>query len=158
MMVGVIGGNFVDEDTWNLAFQLGREIARRGHKLICGGKGGVMEAACKGAREENGLTIGILPEPDLGSANEHLEVAIATGVGMARNNIIIQSSDVVVAVDGSYGTFSEIAAALNLGKPVVLLESWDLERLKEIDPGAYRKARTAEEAMDQAEEMGLKRT
>ncbi len=152
-MVGVIGGNFVDEHIAELAFRLGREIAVRGHTLICGGKGGVMESACRGARSSGGTTVGILPESHTGEANGYLDIAIASGVGVARNNIIIQSSDVVVAVDGGYGTFSEIAAALNLGKFVILLESWDLERLKEIGSDMYRKAETAGEAMDIAQEV-----
>ena len=152
-MVGVIGGNIVDRETGELAFRLGREIAMRGHKLICGGKGGVMEAACKGARSGGGVTIGILPEPDLSCANEFLDIAIPTGVGVARNNIIIQSSDVVIAVNGGYGTFSEIAAALNIGKPLVLLKSWELDHLEEIDSKGYMKAETSEEAVKNAEEL-----
>jgi len=155
MMIGVIGGNSVDEKTGNLAFRLGREAAVRGHKIICGGKGGVMEAACRGAKSSGGLTVGILPEADLSCANGFLDVAIASGVGMARNNMIIQSSDVVIAVNGGYGTFSEIAAALNMGKPLVLLKSWDLGRLEEIEADRYRKAGTAKEAMDLAEEMAV---
>ena len=110
-----------------LAEEVGRLIARAGAALVCGGMGGVMEAACRGAKSEGGLTIGILPGPDRGGANSCVDIAIATGLGEARNLAIIRTSDVLVAVGGSYGTLSEIGFALKMGKRVVGLRTWDIE-------------------------------
>ncbi|MEX1254555.1 MAG: TIGR00725 family protein [Dehalococcoidia bacterium] len=106
---------------------VGREIGRRGHTLICGGRGGVMEAACRGAREAGGHTIGVLPGPDKQDANPHVEFPIVTNLGSARNLIIVQSADAVIAVGhGGYGTLSEIAMAFVHGRPVVGLDTWRL--------------------------------
>ena len=106
---------------------VGREIGRRGHALVCGGRGGVMEAACRGAREAGGHTIGVLPGPDRSDANPYVEFPIVTNLGSARNLIIVQTADAVIAVGhGGYGTLSEIAMAFVHGKPVVGLGTWRL--------------------------------
>ena len=109
-----------------MAEEVGRELARRGCTLVCGGRGGVMEAACRGARAEGGHTIGILPTADTVGMNPYVEFPIVTGLGIARNSIVVLLGSAVIAIDGSYGTLSEIAYALQYGKPVVLLASWSL--------------------------------
>ncbi|KPL12219.1 hypothetical protein AMJ85_01620 [candidate division BRC1 bacterium SM23_51] len=133
-----------------MAEEVGRRIAQSGARLICGGLGGVMEAACKGAAEAGGTTIGILPGGDPGSANPYVEVAIATGLDIARNLIIVRTSDALIAINGSYGTLNEIAAALNLDKPVVALETWDLPTAGDVDPALFFPVRTPEEAVQKA--------
>jgi uncharacterized protein (TIGR00725 family) len=107
---------------------VGRELGRRGAVVVCGGGGGVMEAACAGARGAGGLTVGLLPGLDRADANAHVEVAIATGLGELRNGLIVRASDALIAIGGEWGTLSEIALALKLGRPVVTLGSWDLAR------------------------------
>ena len=125
MMIGVIGGDSsAPQAVLPLAEGVGREIAKRGHVLVCGGRGGVMEAACRGAREAGGHTIGILPGPDRTAANAYVEFAIVTNLGAARNALVALSADALIAVAGSYGTLSEIALALDHGKPVVGLATW----------------------------------
>jgi uncharacterized protein (TIGR00725 family) len=106
---------------------VGGELARAGAVLVCGGLGGVMEAACRGAHEAGGRTVGILPGADRAAANRFVDVAIPTGLGEARNALVVRSADALVAVGGGYGTLSEIALALKAGKPVVGLNSWDIE-------------------------------
>jgi uncharacterized protein (TIGR00725 family) len=106
---------------------VGRELAGAGAVVVCGGLGGVMEAACRGAREAGGRTIGILPGTDRTAANEFVEVAIPTGLGEARNALVVRTADALIAVGGGYGTLSEIALALKAGKRVVGLDSWDID-------------------------------
>jgi uncharacterized protein (TIGR00725 family) len=128
LYVAVIGsGNATDEQI-TLAEQVGREVARAGAVLVCGGLGGVMEAACRGAKASGGTTVGILPGSDRKAANRHVDIAVATGLGEARNAIVIASANAVVAVGGEFGTLSEIAFALRAGKPVVGLATWELHR------------------------------
>jgi len=126
MMIAVIGGDAAAEAVLPQAEAVGREIGRRGHTLICGGRGGVMEAACRGAREAGGHTIGVLPGADRRDMNAHVEFPIVTNLGAARNVIVVLSADAVIAVDGGYGTLSEIALACVHGKPVVGLGTWRL--------------------------------
>jgi uncharacterized protein (TIGR00725 family) len=129
--IAVIGGGEADQAALEMAREVGREIARRGGVLLCGGLGGVMAAAAQGAKEAGGVSIGILPDGDRSRANPHLTYAIATNMGHARNMIIAHSADALIAVDGSYGTISEAAIALKLGKPVIALAAdWDLPGLK----------------------------
>jgi uncharacterized protein (TIGR00725 family) len=122
-IIGVIGAGTCDDRIHDLAYRVGKGIAAAGYPLICGGLGGVMEAACHGARDEGGTTIGILPGDSPQSANRHVTIPIATGIGIARNVIIVRSSRALIAVSGGSGTLSEIAFALQLGVPVVSLES-----------------------------------
>jgi uncharacterized protein (TIGR00725 family) len=109
------------------AEQVGQLVAREGAVLVCGGLGGVMEAACRGARREGGTAVGILPGLERSAANEHVDVAVATGLGEARNALVVRAADAVIAVGGGYGTLSEIALALKAGKPVVGLDTWDID-------------------------------
>ncbi len=146
--IAVIGGSEIGADMAGLARKVGQEVARRGAVLLCGGLGGVMAAAAQGAQEAGGVSLGILPDGDRGQANPYLTYTIATNLGHARNMLIAHSADAVIAVNGSYGTVSEAAIALKLGKPVVALHlSWDL-------PGLLR-AGNAEEAVGLAW-VGLK--
>jgi len=125
--IGVIGAGECDAELGMLAVTVGRCIAEADALLVCGGMGGVMEAACRGAKAAGGMTIGILPGPDRSGANQCVDIAIATGIGEARNLAIIRTSDVLIAVGGSYGTLSEIGFALKMGKKVVGLKAWEIE-------------------------------
>lgn len=125
--VGVIGGSRPPQRALRQAFQLGRLLARRGAVLVCGGLGGVMEAAAKGAKEEGGLTVGILPGNEPKGANAFIDVPVATGMGYSRNSLVAMNADALIAVDGEYGTLSEIAFAAIYGKKVVGLGTWDIK-------------------------------
>jgi uncharacterized protein (TIGR00725 family) len=125
-IIAVCGAGSCDGETAALAESVGREIAGAGAVMVCGGLGGVMEAAARGAKEAGGATVGILPGPDTSDANPWIEVAVATDMGHARNAIITRTADAVVAVGGAYGTLSEVALALKMGKPVVSLGSWEV--------------------------------
>ncbi|MDD4331701.1 MAG: TIGR00725 family protein [Methanosarcinaceae archaeon] len=132
VQIGVIGAGVCGEADKSLAKKVGREIAKRGGILVCGGLGGVMEAASQGAKEAGGSTLGLLPGTDKGEANPWIDIAVVTGLGHARNVLLAQTSEALIALDGEYGTLSEIALGLKLGKPVVQLESrWKIEGVKE---------------------------
>lgn len=147
--IAVVGGAVAGEDELRLAERVGEEIARRGAVLVCGGRTGVMEAASRGARRLGGTVLGILPGEDRSEANPFVSVAVATGMGNARNAVIVKTADAVVAVGGGYGTLSEIGLALNSGRPVVGLSTWRLERRGRPDPGVVA-AETPEEAVELA--------
>jgi len=125
-MIAVIGAGSCDVQLYRTARHLGELLATAGYPVICGGLGGVMEAVCNGAKEKNGLTIGILPGEDAGAANPYVDIVIPSGLGIGRNLLIIRAADAVIAVDGGYGTLSEIAFALQLGKPLIGLGSWQV--------------------------------
>lgn len=129
-LVSVIGGHRAGPDVLRQAEELGKGLAARGLVLVCGGLGGVMEAACRGAREAGGTTVGILPGNNPGDANRWVEIPLATGIGLARNAIVARAGEVVVAVNGSYGTLSEIALALNFGSPVIGIGSWKIKGMR----------------------------
>jgi uncharacterized protein (TIGR00725 family) len=122
--ITVIGAGDAPKEVCAVAFEVGIEIAKRGAVLVNGGLGGVMEAAAAGACEAGGHTIGILPGYDRGSANPHIEFAIATGIGEARNAIVVASADAVIALPGEGGTLAEIGFALKLRRPIVALNAW----------------------------------
>lgn len=124
--IGVIGGSEVSPDIALQAEETGREIARRGGVVVCGGMGGVMEAACRGAVSEGGLTIGIVPGDSRREANPYVRIPIVTGIGYARNVAVVKTSQAVIAIDGSYGTLTEIAYALQSGIPVIGLGTWSV--------------------------------
>jgi uncharacterized protein (TIGR00725 family) len=136
--IGVIGGYPCSAEEAATAEAVGRELARQGAILICGGEGGVMEAACKGAQAEGGITIGILPGDNRHSANAHVMIPIVTGFGPARNIIIVKSSQAVIAIGGGYGTLSEISFALKFGVPVVGLSTWNFSRCNQADSSVIR--------------------
>lgn len=128
VVIGVMGAAQCDEQTYEMARQVGSLIAQRGAVLLCGGRGGVMEAAARGAKEAGGLTIGVMPGMNARETppNPYIDVAIFTGLRDGRNWINVCASDAIIAISGGYGTLSEIALALKIGKPVVLLRSWEL--------------------------------
>jgi uncharacterized protein (TIGR00725 family) len=120
-IISVIGGSDSNHDILEIAEQTGEEIAKRGVTLVCGGLGGVMEAACRGAKKYNGLTIGILPTEMKEHANRYVDIAIPTGLGYARNFLVARAGDAVIAIDGAAGTLSEIAIAWFSDRPIVAL-------------------------------------
>jgi uncharacterized protein (TIGR00725 family) len=132
-LIAVIGGNAPTSKEAKIAEKVGQKLAKSGAVLICGGLGGVMEAACKGARAEGGLTIGILPGENPKLANPYVEIPIATGIGYARNAAVVKSAQAVIAVGGSYGTLTEIGYALQTGLPVIGLNTWTISRNKRQD-------------------------
>jgi len=138
LYLAVIGGGEASPDILALAREVGREVARRGAVLLCGGLGGVMAAAAQGVKDEGGVSIGILPDADRGRANPYLTYSIPTNLGHARNVVIAHSADALIAIDGAHGTISEAAIGLKLGKPVIGLHvSWDMPGLKHAaTPGA----------------------
>jgi uncharacterized protein (TIGR00725 family) len=142
-MIGVIGAGICNKEIYELARRVGAGIAKMGATLVCGGLGGVMEGACRGAHEAGGETVGILPGPDRAEANAYVAIPIVTDMGHARNVLIVKSSDGLIAISGGYGTLSEISIALKTGKPVVGLATWpDIEGVRYVT--------TAEEALHAA--------
>ena len=125
--VAVVGSGAAADELYEKAREVGRLIAQRGGTVVCGGLSGVMEAAARGATEAGGTAVGILPDEDRRRQNEYLTYSVATGTGQARNLAVVCSGDVVIAVGGEYGTLSEIGLARKVGRPVVVLEGWDLE-------------------------------
>jgi uncharacterized protein (TIGR00725 family) len=126
-IIGVIGGSHCTPEIYELAYEVGKFIAKSKSILICGGLTGVMEAVCKGAKSESGLTIGILPGRGKTEANKWIDIPIVTGIGMARNVIIVRTADSIIAIDGSTGTLSELAVAANLEVPIVGLKTWEID-------------------------------
>jgi uncharacterized protein (TIGR00725 family) len=149
VFIGVIGGSEASPQAARLAEEVGREIARRGAALVCGGLGGVMEAACKGASEAGGLTIGILPGENRRAANPYVQIPIVTGIGYARNVAVVKSSQAIIAIDGSYGTLTEIGHALQSGIPVIGLRTWEIAMDGKIDKEIII-AKNPKEAVDKA--------
>lgn len=131
--VAVIGPGSCSRAEYKDAYEVGRLLVLARAAVVCGGLGGVMEAAARGAREAGGHTIGILPGHDRSSANAYVEWVVTTGLGEARNVVVVSSGDAVIAVGGSYGTLSEIGLAAKIGRPVVLLHSWKLNREEEAE-------------------------
>jgi uncharacterized protein (TIGR00725 family) len=154
--VAVSGGGDAGEAACQLAEDVGRELARRGAVVVTGGLGGAMEAACRGAKAEGGTTLGILPTDDRADANEWVDVAVPTGMGEGRNALVVRAADAVVAVAGGFGTLSEIALALRLGRPVVGLGTWELVRGGRPVEGIVA-ASTAAEAAERAVALARER-
>jgi uncharacterized protein (TIGR00725 family) len=144
LLISVIGAGQASAEELRLAEAVGVELAKKGAALICGGLGGVMEAACRGSSEHGGLTIGILPGDNPRHANPYVELPLATGLGYARNAIVAKSSHAVIAIGGSYGTLSEIAFARQSGLPVISLGSWRILRKNKEDSSII----TAKDAVD----------
>jgi len=133
MNVAVIGGHASSKKMYSMAQETGRLIAREGWVLICGGGPGIMEAACRGAKEAGGLTVGILPSFDGKEANDFLDVRLTTGLGYARNILVVRAADAIIAIAGEYGTLSEIAFAFNDPKPIVGIHTWKVRGLKQVN-------------------------
>lgn len=132
--ISLIGDGKIQEDSelYKVAEEVGYLIAKKGYVLVCGGLFGVMEAGAKGAKKGGGLTVGILPGYETFS-NPYIDIKIPTGMGQARNVLVISSSDIIVAVGGSYGTLSEIGHALKLGKEVIGYRTWEIEGIKNYE-------------------------
>jgi uncharacterized protein (TIGR00725 family) len=143
--IAVVGAGRATEEQARTAERVGRALGEAGAILVCGGLGGVMEAACRGAKAAGGTTVGILPGGDRSDANEYVDIALATGLGEVRNGLIVRAVDAVIAIGGEFGTLSEVALALKAGKPVVGLGTWDLEPIV--------RAQTPEEAVERALEL-----
>lgn len=145
MRVSVIGGSSVSDIHYEQAREVGRLLGEHGHEVVCGGRTGVMEAVCRGAVETGGHTIGILPGGDRAEANEYVETTIATGLGNARNALVALNGDAVIAVNGSTGTLSEIALALDRGLSVVGLDTHDIDGVRAVE--------TPEQAVEHVERV-----
>ena len=125
MVVSLIGGSECSEVECQIAEEVGTLLGKRGVVLVCGGRGGVMEAACRGAQSAGGITIGILPSHDPSEGNPYLDVAIPTGMGHLRNALVAQAGECVIAIGGGYGTLSEIGIALKAGRKVIGIGTWN---------------------------------
>jgi uncharacterized protein (TIGR00725 family) len=147
--ISVIGGGDCSPQDAAIAEQVGAALAERGVTLICGGLGGVMEAACKGARSRGGFTVGLLPGNDVSMANRWVSLPIATGVGQARNIAVVRSSAAVIAIGGAHGTLTEIAFALDSGIPVVGVGTWRVAE-RGTAPNPVREVKTGIEAVELA--------
>ena len=132
-IIGVIGAGNADAELSCIAEEVGKLIASRDALLVCGGMGGVMEAAARGARSAGGTTIGILPQATKEMANTYIDLPVATGFGEGRNVIIIRTADALIAIGGEYGTLSEVAFALKMGKPVIGIRTWDIKGIVKAD-------------------------
>jgi uncharacterized protein (TIGR00725 family) len=144
LYISFIGGGRATASQYALAGDVGRMVAGLGAVLVCGGLGGTMAAAARGAKEAGGATLGILPGHDRTQGNPYLDYVVTTGIGHARNVAVVSSGDAVVAVGGEFGTLSEIGLARKIGRPVVILEGWRLQRDEGTDGIWY--ASTPEEA------------
>ncbi|MEF8887418.1 MAG: LOG family protein [Haloarculaceae archaeon] len=149
MRVSVIGGSTVTDAEYECAREVGRLLGGRSHELVCGGRGGVMEAACRGIQERGGHAIGILPG-GRGGANEYVDTAVATRIGNARNPLVVMNGDAVIAVDGGPGTLSEVGHALDFGRPVAGLGTLRVKG-KGIDEGAVEHVDSPEDAVEYVE-------
>jgi uncharacterized protein (TIGR00725 family) len=149
MLISVIGGKDCAAEEERIAEEVGAELGRRGITLVCGGLGGVMEAACRGARSAGGTTVGVLPGSSREAANPYVDIPIVTGMGEARNVIVAFSGQAVIAIDGEYGTLSEIAHARRAGIPVVGLNTWSLSNKGKEDDSIIVAA-SAKEAVEKA--------
>jgi uncharacterized protein (TIGR00725 family) len=142
--VAVVGPGDASGGEIEAAEAVGRGLAQAGAAVVCGGLGGVMAAACRGAASAGGLTIAILPGLDRSAANEWVGVAIPTGLGEMRNGLVVRSADTVIAVGGAYGTLSEIALALKTGVPVVGIGTWSIDGIERVDSAAEAVSRGLE--------------
>jgi uncharacterized protein (TIGR00725 family) len=141
-IIAVIGAGNADKEQLAIAEEVGKLIARTGAIMVCGGLGGVMEAAARGTKSEGGTTVGILPGLEKNDANPYIDIPVATGIGEMRNAVIVRTADVLIAIGGEYGTLSEIALGLKTGKPVIGIGTWDIKGII--------KAISAEDAVNRA--------
>ncbi len=139
-IIGVIGAGDASSQECNLAQEVGKEIAKNGGTLLCGGMGGIMEASCRGAKAHGGTTIGILPGTSKEDCNPYIDYPIVTAMGHGRNVIVASSCDAIIAIGGGFGTLSEIAFALRLKIPIIGIKTWDVS-------SDIKKAETPEEAV-----------
>lgn len=148
-LIAVIGGSTPSDDSLAMAERVGHLLADQGMGVVCGGLSGIMEAVCRGARESGGLTVGILPTSRAEDANPYVQVVIPTGIGIARNPVVVRSGKAVIAIDGSYGTLTEIAFALAEDIPVIALDSWEIAIGGQNETKIHR-AKSPEDAVEMA--------
>jgi uncharacterized protein (TIGR00725 family) len=146
-LIAVIGGSQASKQEIKTAEDVGRELAKRGAAVVCGGLSGVMEAVCRGASSEGGITIGVLPGENRTDANKYVHIPIVTGMSYARNVIIVKSAQAVIAIGGGYGTLSEISHAIQSGIPVIGIDTWSLSKGGKI----YNSIITANKATEAVE-------
>ena len=156
MFITVVGESRASEKTYKIAMEVGRLVAKAGATLVCGGLLGVMEAAAKGAKSAGGVTVGIIPGSRREEANKYIDIPIVTGLGYARNKLVVKTGQVVIAVGGSYGTLSEISFALGYGIPVIGIKTWELRKNGKIDKGIIV-VDSAKEAVDLAVKLVKKK-
>ena len=149
-IIGIIGESQASDEQFSAAQEVGVQIAKRGGVIVCGGLGGVMEAACRGAKSAHGLTIGIIPGFSRHEANPYIDIPIVTGMSHARNIIVVHTSNAIIAIGGSHGTLSEIAFALKLGIPIIGIRTWDVS-------AEIKKVSSPKEAVDMAFYLALDR-
>ena len=155
MIIAVIGDSSCSPEEATLAQSVGELLAQRGANIVCGGLTGVMEAVCRGAKSKGGLTVGILPGENSNMANPWVDIPVVTGLGEARNVVVVKSAQAVIAIGGSYGTLSEIAYALKSNIPVIGLNTWSLSRNGREDDSIIR-VQSATEAVDKAVALARK--
>ncbi|WP_293448616.1 TIGR00725 family protein [Persephonella sp.] len=133
-VISVIGSSTAKEnsDEYMFAYRLGKLIGRKGFAVVCGGREGIMEAVCKGVKEEGGLTIGIMPSLTGEEANPYVDLKVNTGLGHLRNPIVVATGEIVVAISGNYGTLSEIAYSKIFGKTVLGYKTHNVEGVIQI--------------------------
>jgi len=131
--ISVIGGHDASDEAEKLAYDVGKIVARVGGILVCGGLGGVMQAASKGAKDAGGVTIGILPGKDKAEANPYIDIALPTSIGYSRNVIVACSADIIVALPGSHGTRSEISYGIVYKRPIIDLGNWNIEGMIKVN-------------------------
>ena len=140
-VIGVIGGAEATEETLKIAYETGAFIANNNAILVCGGLSGVMEAASRGAHDNGGIVVGIIPGAEKSAANPWVSIVIPTAMGFARNALVVNTADVLIAFPGKFGTLSEIGLALNQKKPVIYLPgAWDLQKIEAVDASLYKEA------------------
>ena len=157
LIISVIGGADPPKRAIDMAYSVGQLLAKKGVAVVCGGLRGVMEAVCRGAKSEGGITIGILPGNDPNLSNEFIDFPIMTGMGYARNIIVVKTGRAVIAIDGAYGTLSEIGHALGDGIPVIGLETWKLPERSDL-PIGLQIASSPSEAVNKAIDAALARS
>jgi uncharacterized protein (TIGR00725 family) len=156
LLIGVIGGgNQATEEGLHMAEEVGFLIARADAVLVCGGLNGVMQAAAKGAKRGGGLTLGILPTGNKADANPYIDIPVATAMSTARNLVIVRTADALIAINGSYGTMSEMAHAFDQGKPVFALNTWPMEKAG-VEGSLFVPVGSPREAVDRALEYARK--
>lgn len=133
-VIAVIGAGKCSKKLRDMAAEIGRYVAENGGVVLCGGLGGVMEGAARGAKEAGGTTIGIIPSENKADANQFIDYVIPTGFGQARNVLVVRAADAIVALPGKYGTLSEMSFALVSGKPIVSVQAWKLgEEIQQVE-------------------------
>ena len=149
MYIAVIGGHNCSREISKIAEQIGYEIGRMGAVLVCGGLGGVMEAAARGAKKAKGKTVGILPGNNRTAANPYIDLPIVTGLGYTRNSLVVKNADLVIAIDGKEGTLSEIAFSLQMKKPIIGIQTWDINGIIKV--------KSVEQAIERLNEIRKRR-